>query len=257
MANPLAAGRRSLRLIEHLADYPYERSFSDLAKAMDLSGASLTRLLKMLMEENWIRQRQSNGHYTVGYRTLQLGDALRSFGLQSAQVLQSVQVQGTVANLAHQTGHSACIASYHGDCFVLLAKTELHNCYHFIDVFAPNTDWIQNGMGQFLLAYQPKEDVERVYRDIFGLEVPQEHLDGFEAIRKTGLLVRTEGAITRFVMGLDQQGSGIVRNVVSVAALNAHPINKTEILSKLEFAAKKASSGLAGRPFTPVEQPEI
>lgn len=250
MANPLAAGRRSLRLIEYLAEYPYERSFSELADAMELSGASLTRLLKMLVEENWIRHRQTNGHYTVGYRTLRLGEALRSFGLQSAQV------QGTVANLAYQTGHSACIASYHGDCFVLLAKTELHNCYHFIDVFAPNTDWIQNGMGQFLLAYQPKSVVERLYQEIFGISVPQEHWDGFEKIRETGLLVRSESDVSRFVMGLDLQGTGEIRNVISVAALNAHPMNREEILSKLEYAAARAASGLANRPFAPVQKAE-
>jgi len=250
MANPLAAGRRSMRLIEHLAEFPYERSFSELAEAMDLSGASLTRLLKMLVEENWIRHRQSNGNYTVGYRTLRLGEALRSFGLQSAQV------QGTVANLAYQTGHSACIASFHGDCFVLLAKTELHNCYHFIDVFAPNTDWIQNGMGQFLLAYQPEAMVERIYREIFGLSVPQEHRDGFDRIRRTGLLVRNEGDVSRFVMGLDLEGSGHIRNVVSVAALNGHPINETEILSKLEYAADRATAGLASRPFASAGKPE-
>lgn len=250
MANPLAAGRRSMRLIEHLAEYPYERSFSDLAEAMELSGASLTRLLKMLVEENWVRHRQSNGNYTVGYRTLRLGEALRSFGLQSAQV------QGTVANLAYQTGHSACIASYHGDCFVLLAKTELHNCYHFIDVFAPNTDWIQNGMGQFLLAHQPKTVVEKTYREIFGMSVPGEHWEGFEKIRETGLLIRNEGDVSRFVMGLDLEGTGKIRNVISVAALNGHQINQTEILSKLEYAANRAAAGLASRPFAPLEKPE-
>ncbi len=250
MNSSLATGRRSLRLIEILAEPPHEKTFSELAERMQLSGASLTRLLKMLVDEKWVRQRQSNGRYALGFRTLRFGHALRGFGLQSAQV------QGVVASLAYNVSHSACVAAYQGNCYVIVAKTEIHNCYHFIDVFAPNTDWIDNGMGQFLLAHQPVKAVERIYHEHYGISVPEAHWQGFEKIRREGQLVRQEGAIARFVAGIDEPHTGQLRNVISIAALNAHSINADEIMSQVKSAAADASRRLAGRQYAPVDYEE-
>jgi DNA-binding IclR family transcriptional regulator len=205
----------------------------------------------MLAEENWIRQRQSNNRYTLGYRTLRLGHAMRRYGLQSALI------QGIVANLAYNLGHSACVAAYQGDCFVIVAKSEIYNSYHFIDVFAPNTDWIINSMGQFLLAHQPEKAAERVYREHFGIEVPEAHWTLFETIRRDGYLVRQEGAATRFVTGIEDPITGQIRNVISVVALNAHAIDGKKILSELKSKAAEVSKRLSGRQYVPAEYEEI
>ena len=234
--NALSTGRRSLRLLEILARPPHEKSFSDLADEMDLSGATLTRLLKMLVDEDWIRQRQTSNRYTLGYRTKRFGHALRGFGLQSNEV------QGTVASLAYNVGHSACLASYQGDYFVITAKTEIHYGYHFIDVFAPNTDWIDNGMGQVLLAYQPDGVAKAIYDRQYGIVLPDTHLEGFRRIRDQGHLVRREGPVTRFSVGLSNPVTRQVRDVMSVAALNTSSVDVEGILAQVITAASEAAN---------------
>lgn len=69
---------------------------------MDFFGASLIWLLKMLVDEDWIRRRQTSNRYTFGYGAQWFGHALRGFGLKNTQV------QETVTSLAYDVSHSAC-----------------------------------------------------------------------------------------------------------------------------------------------------
>jgi DNA-binding IclR family transcriptional regulator len=247
MANPLAAGRRALGLVEAIGHSAHDMSFSDLAERKGLSGASLTRLLKMLVEEDWIRQERPNGRYSVGYRTLRLAHALRSFGLHSPLV------QGVITSLAHNTGHSACIAVFQGDFFMLAVKFEMRNSYHYIDVFAPNTDWIDNGMGQFLLSFQPRDVVSRIYRRNFDIAVPDEHWRRFETIRRQKQFVSNEGVVTRVMAGVELAEGAPITNVVAVAALNSETIEVEKVLAHVQHAAVEATRRLAALHDAPNE----
>lgn len=237
--NPLAAGRRSLALIEAISSSPQAATFSELAEKLSLSPASLTRLLKMLVEEGWIRQERPNGRYMIAHRTLVLAHSLRSFGLHSPLV------QGAVMSLAHVSGHSACVASFQGDFFVLVAKCEVLNSYHFIDVFVPNTDWIDNGMGQFLLAFQPEDVVAGIYGRAFDRVVPDEHWRRFERIRNDRTYVSDEGAVMRLMAAVDYVPGTPVSSVMAVAALSPQSINVDGTMTKVLKAAAEATRRLA------------
>ncbi|MBL8582932.1 MAG: helix-turn-helix domain-containing protein [Rhizobiaceae bacterium] len=239
MNNPLVAGRRALALVEAIGRDPQAATFSELAERLELSDASLNRLLKVLVEEEWLRQERPNGRYVVGHRTLALAHALRSFGLHSPLV------QGSVMSLAHVSGHSACVASFQGDFFVLVAKFEMLNSYHFIDVFVPNTDWIENGMGQFLLAFQPEAVVTGIYDRIFRLGVPDEHWERFARIRSERAYVSNEGSVVRAMAAIDNASDAPVSNVIAVAALDSEHIDKGALLQQVRTAASEASRRLA------------
>lgn len=233
LGSPLVAGRRALRLVELVGAQRGGLSFSELSQRMELSSASLTRLLKMLVAEEWIRPSDVGARYVAGSRLFELGDDLRSHH-PLADLVAPV-----VYDLAHETGHSACVAAFQGDHFILLAKTEHRGSYHFIDVFTPNFDWIGNGMGQLLLAYQPEETVSRIYREHFEMEVPREHWERFGAIRETGTFVRTEGIVTRFISAVRAQGDAApVENVVSLAALSTHAPDAQAMLAAVCRAAR-------------------
>lgn len=250
MHNPLVAGRRALALVEAIGRDPQASTFSELAERLELSDASLSRLLKVLVEEAWLRQERPNGRYVVGHRTLALAHALRSFGLQSPLV------QGSVMSLAHVSGHSACVASFQGDSFVLVAKFEMLNSYHFIDVFVPNTDWIENGMGQFLLAFQPETAVVSIYDRIFRRRVPDEHWERFARIRSDREYVSNEGSVVRVMAAVDHAPDTSVSNVIAVAALDSEHVDKAALLQQVRTAASEASRRLAEqrRPgFDPVK----
>lgn len=239
MTNPLVAGRRALALVEAIGRDPQASTFSELAVRMGLSDASLSRLLKVLVEEEWLRQERPNGRYVVGHRTLALAHALRSFGLHSPLV------QGSVMSLAHVSGHSACVAAFQGDFFVLVAKFEMLNSYHFIDVFVPNTDWIDNGMGQFLLAFQPEATVSSIYQRIFGLTVPDAHWERFAQIRRDRSFVSNEGPVVRVIAAIDHSPDVPVSNLMAVAALDSEQIDPAAILRQVRNAAAEAARRLA------------
>jgi DNA-binding IclR family transcriptional regulator len=228
-----------LALVEAIGRDPQASTFSELAGRMGLSDASLSRLLKMLVAEEWLRQERPSGRYVVGHRTLALAHALRSFGLHSPLV------QGSVMSLAHVSGHSACVASFQGDFFVLVAKFEMLNSYHFIDVFVPNTDWIENGMGQFLLAFQPEETVRSIYERIFGLAVPDAHWRRFAQIRRDRAYVSSEGAVVRVMAAIDHPPDVAVGNVMAVAALDSEQIDTAAIMQQVRHAAAEATRRLA------------
>jgi DNA-binding IclR family transcriptional regulator len=240
VGSPLAAGRRSLQLIELIGTKRGGASFSALAATLDISAASLTRLLRMLQAEDWIRHEDHSGLYIAGYRLLQLGDDMRGHN----PIVEAVAP--IIYDLSQQqTGHSACFATYQGDCFTLLAKTEQRRSYHFIDVFTPNFDWIGNAMGQFLLAFQPSETVERIYREHFRLDVPAEHREGFAIIRATGTLVRTEGFVTRIIAGAVLDPLAPVSNLVALAALSADSPDVEPLVASVKAAAAQVEWRLA------------
>lgn len=239
MTNLLVAGRRALALVEAISRDPRAATFSELAERLSLSPASLTRLLKMLVDEGWIRQERPNGRYAVAHRALTFAHSLRSFGLHSPLT------QGVVTSLAHVSGHSACVATFQGDFFMLVAKFEMLNSYHFIDVFVPNTDWIENGMGQFLLAFQPEDVVELTYRRTFGRSVPDEHRKRFARIREDRSYVSNEGSVVRVMAAMQHADDAPISSVMAVAAIGSDKIDVNDTMKKVLKAATEATRRLA------------
>jgi DNA-binding IclR family transcriptional regulator len=237
--NPLAAGRRALQLIELIGTKRGGLSFSALGAALDISAASLTRLIKMLQAEDWIRHEDHSGLYIAGFRLLQLGDDMRGHNA----VVDAVAP--IIYDLSQRTGHSACFATYRGDFFTLLAKTEQRRSYHFIDVFTPNFDWIGNGMGQFLLAFQSRETVERIYCQHSRLDVPAEHWDLFAAIRESRTFVRNEGFVIRVIVGVAPDPHAPITSLVALAALSADTSDVEALMATVKAAVAQVEQRLA------------
>lgn len=233
------AGRRALAVVEAVSRAAHGGTFSDLSARLSLSDASLTRLLKVLLDEQWIRQERPSGRYFVAHRMLALAHDLRGVGLHNPLV------QGEVTTLAHVTGHSACVATFHGDYFTLVAKFEMLGSYHFIDLFLPNTDWIDNGMGRFLLAFQPEHMVSLIYRRVFGTEVPQEHWRTFERIRRNGSHVSEEETVTRVMAAVEGGAGNAVEGVIAIAALKSKAIDVDAAMAQVRHAAAETRKRLA------------
>jgi len=238
VSNPLITGIRALSLLELIGSRRGGVSFTAMSTELRIAAASLTRLLTMLLAEDWILQDVVTRHYFAGWRMLQLADDLR---LHSPSLDLTAPI---VYDLSHATGHSACFAMFQGSYFTLLAKTEQRRSYHFIDVFSPNYDWIENGMGQFLLAFQTAETVTSIYNQHFRMDVPADHWQRFAEIRRTKTFVRTEGFVTRVMAGVATDPQKPVEFLLSVAALTAEQPDTGKLLSKVKDYAKRIAQRL-------------
>lgn len=234
----LAAGRRALAILELVARRRGGYSFSELGTETKLSAASLTRLLKMLVDEDWLDHHTKDSPYAVGARLLQLADDLNVHapGIDIAAPI--------VRDLATRTGHSACIATIRDDHFILLTKTERRDSYHFIDVMTPNRDWIDNAIGEILLAFQPAAVVSEIYRQHYQRDVSEADFARFEAIRDARSICRAEGHVTRMVVAVQPDETEPVRHVLALTALNAARPDPDALLLRVRDAGEEIETRL-------------
>jgi DNA-binding IclR family transcriptional regulator len=244
LENPLTSGRRALSVVELIGGRRGGLSFSQLESALEISPASLTRLLRMLCAEDWIRQEEMTRHYIASSRLLQLGDDMRSH-TPALDALAPV-----VTDLSRQTGHSACFATFQGDHFTLLAKTEARRGYHFLDVFTPNFDWIDNAMGPFLLAFQQADVVDRIYRRYFRRAVPHAHRQLFSSIAATRTLVRNDGVVTRVISAVALDDAEPIENLIALAPLTSAAPKAEPLLPMVIEAAKAIGQRLKAQGLT-------
>ncbi len=117
--------RRGFQLMEWLADSPDGLSFMEIAKKFDnLAPATLSRLLKALLEEELISQNGTQ-KYVCGTRFVTL--ARRALGVESrAEIVKPV-----LRELAEDTGESAAYFEQINDRHVLVAKHEMPNSFHY------------------------------------------------------------------------------------------------------------------------------
>jgi DNA-binding IclR family transcriptional regulator len=238
---PLLAGKRALDIIEMIGACESEISFSELSTKLDISSASLTRLLKVLIAEDWIVRDKLTKKYSVNIRALQLGHSLRNRS-PSSEIISPI-----ISDLAQVAGHSACFGAFRGDCFMLLAKAEQRSSYHFIDVFSPNFDWINNAMGTFLLAYQPDEVCEDIYRRHFQMSVPEEHKQVFAEIRRNNFFVRNDDFVTRVIVGVSSDTGRPIENLVAIAALSSEGSDADSLLQIVQDRAKSLEAQLCAQ----------
>lgn len=235
--NQLLAGRRALSVVEALSRTQQGMSFSMLQDHMGVSAASLSRLLKMLLDEGWIELDQQ-GRYGVGARLMTLSRQLAGHWSEH-EVIEPV-----IRDLALQVGHSACFARFANDAFVLTAKTEVASSFHFIDLFTKHYEMHDNGMALTLLAYvDPDTALYLLEEQVEGGDA-QAFTDLLPAIREAGHHISFEGAVTRITVPVYMGGQSFVRSVVSIAALNLDPAKCDEVLDHVRSAAVEAGQRL-------------
>ncbi len=238
--NQLLAGRRALIILDTLSRTPEGMSFSKLESEIGVSAASLSRLLKMLLNEGWIETEQ-RGHYVVGARAMTMARHL-SGHWSEAEIIEPV-----VKNLAFETGHSACFARFANDSFVLTTKTEMPSSFHFIELYFKHYELHDNGMALTLLAFQAPETALYLLEEQVG-EREIGHYDTIlQRIRRDGHNVSQEGAVTRIAVPVHQSPGHTVRGVMAIAGINVDPKETDSCLKSVYAAAEEAEQRLNNR----------
>lgn len=150
MANhqQLAPLRRGFDILKALAEHEDWCSFSRLqALCGNLPAPTLSRLLRVLVDEALVEKHPDTGRYRKGPALLELAHTVLG-SIPKARVLQPV-----IDGLADQTGQSAALFELEDNAIVMVAKAERPNSCHYISVGARNTDIARHGFARAILAF--------------------------------------------------------------------------------------------------------
>lgn len=227
----LLAGRRALGVIEVLASEPDGIAFSKLESIMGLSAPSLSRLLKMLIDEAWI-ETDHQGKYLVAPRTMTLARKL------SGHWSEYELVEPLVRDLAYASGDSACFARFANDSFVLTAKVEMPSSFHFIELFKRNFELHNNGIAITLMAYEDPELIRYLLEEQVQESEMKAYFELFKKIRKDNYYIDRVGAVTRIAVPVPYDDGRSIRGVMAVASIK---LAERDIESRRQLVIKAAA----------------
>lgn len=109
---------RSFKVMEHLAHHPEGRALSALASELEMPLSATHRLLSELVRCGYVRQRQSQGDYTLTIKLVSIG---LSF-LSNSGIVDIAQP--LLDRLAAESGELVRLAVVDGDALVFVAKAQ-------------------------------------------------------------------------------------------------------------------------------------
>jgi DNA-binding IclR family transcriptional regulator len=143
----LRALRRGIQLLQVASCHPAGVSFTELGRITGVSRASLSRLLKVLVDEGLLRCDQSSGWYRHGPAFESMVVATTALGALPGMA------QPLLHQLAEATGSSAVLVLAAGCELIIGAKHEvIDGCQH-VPVGARMPRPLSNGLGRCLAAH--------------------------------------------------------------------------------------------------------
>lgn len=145
---------RALQLLETLATTREGLGVSDLGQATGLAPATIHRLLATLVANGYARQDPATRRYSLGSALIRLGSTAGGFigAWLRPYLAELVEISGETANLAVlEDGYVTYVAQ----------APSRHRVRMFTEVgnrLSPHS----NAVGKVLLAYRPREAVERI-----------------------------------------------------------------------------------------------
>jgi IclR family acetate operon transcriptional repressor len=153
---------RSTRIIAALAEHPYPLGIVELASFVQLSPASVHRILATLVNVGWVEQNSRTAKYRLGMRAIGVG----TVGLVTNPVLHDGRIY--LSRLAEWSGHDAVLSTLVGVKTVQL--TRVAGSHTEVIEFEPGHPQPAHAMadGKLLLSYLPEEEA-RYFYEVAGL----------------------------------------------------------------------------------------
>jgi DNA-binding IclR family transcriptional regulator len=228
--------RRTFELIELVSQNKSGLSFSAIQKNMnDLPGPTLTRLLKVAVDEKWMTK--TEGLYYPGSKLMSVCRKLTG-SVQIEDIMGPI-----VKELAVTCEESAAYAEFAEDAFVFKVKNEQPASYHHIDINTKNRGIFYNGYGIVCLAFQRDKILSLAPDDIDIKEFKKQ----VKKILKDHYFISREPRLgTRFlapVFGKNGAFKGVIG--ISVIKNDLTDIEQKFYLEKVIASASKANAVLA------------
>ena len=148
---------RATRIVTALAEHPYPLGVVELAQFVQLSPASVHRILATLIDVGWVEQNSRTSKYRLGMRAIGIG----SVGLVTNPVLRDGRTY--LARLAHWSGYDAVLSTLVGVKTVQL--TRVAGAHTEIIEYEPGHPQPAHAMadGKLLLSHVPADDARYLY----------------------------------------------------------------------------------------------
>ncbi|MRK00456.1 helix-turn-helix domain-containing protein [Aeromicrobium sp. S22] len=148
---------RATRIVTALAEHPFPLGIVELAQFVQLSPASVHRILVTLVQVGWVEQNTRTAKYRLGMQTVGVG----MVGLVSNPVLHDARM--FLSRLAQWSGHDAVLSTLVGFKTVQLTRVA-GSATEFIE-FEPGHPQPAHAMadGKLLMSYMPAEQRRWLY----------------------------------------------------------------------------------------------
>src|SRR2546428_11110223 len=153
----LSSVANSLRLIKAFSEDEYEIGISDLARRLGLAKSTVPRLASTLLEEGMLEQNPGDGKYHLGLALFELGAMVRrkmDFTMEARPFLRT---------LMEKAGESVHLAILDHDSILFIISHESKQTLRRCSKVGTRVPVHSTVVGKSLLAFQPDEELERIF----------------------------------------------------------------------------------------------
>jgi len=218
---------KALMILEFMAEKQKGVTFKDLRVHTGFAANVLSRLLKTFMEWGYIEKDSKNGYYGLGKGIFSLCGKI--LGRRPRKDVIAPVLDGLAAGLQE----SAAYFDFDGEWMSLLAKSEVANSYHYLDVMSRDVHSPLNGFFFCGLPYLPEDEALKIINsrdDSYGYS-PRQLDKLFSTIRGDGYYVSKEvfhrSAITRICAPVFEGTAGGLAGVLGITVVT-HELDEND-----------------------------
>jgi len=187
---------RTLAVLDLLRDSRHDLGISDIAQRLSLSGSTVHRIVRALVESNYLAQNHETERYYLGRAAVLLGQAANDrLGLQRAQVV--------LDRLRDETGESVNLGARDRDDMVILIRAESPHPLRFSQEPGSRLPVYATSMGKAWLSHcevtieEGVDSIETLLRPLTSKTISSKAdlLHDLRKIRKRGYSIDDEEAV--------------------------------------------------------------
>ncbi len=248
------AVQRATSIMSALAEHPYPVGIVELAQFVQLSPASVHRLLSTLVQVGWVEQNSRTSKYRLGMGAVGIG----SVAVTTNPVVHDARM--FLARVAQWSGHDTVLSTLIGGTTVQLIR-----------VAGVNTELIEfepgrpqpahaSADGKLLLAYLPDDEVRRVFTANELRKFTSNTIVDFDRMQREFEMIRARGYAVDDFERFDT-GRGIAvpllgsndRPLAAVMCLGKlDPARDADLVEQLQSVAREMSDRLSATGDLPV-----
>jgi DNA-binding IclR family transcriptional regulator len=153
-SSSLISLRRGIRVLEFISLKAGGCTFGEIrTNFLDMTPATLTRLLKSMLDEELLAKGNESRNYQTGRKAKQLACAILG------NITKGERLRPVVNELAEISGESALFTEFEKDAIRILVKSEVPDGFHYMDENRLNNALSKHAFGITCLAFQPPETV--------------------------------------------------------------------------------------------------